>query len=118
MPMVFRMNIWYHIIMEIINLKTVSPETRKIIKKQVIRISSAYKKEGTACLREKKRGREFGEKCQLTPVQEKEIRRIRIDKSPDQMKLSFMLWTRAVARRLKIRRYCVEESWEIKTYYC
>ena len=36
------MNIWYHIIMEIINLKTVSPETRKIIKKQVI---SLIKKE-------------------------------------------------------------------------
>ncbi len=33
--MVFLTNIWYHIIIEIINLKTVSPETRKIIKKQV-----------------------------------------------------------------------------------
>ena len=127
--MVFRMNIWYHIIMEIINLKTVSPETRKIIKKQVIslikkgrkqseiadtvgispqavkRISSAYKKEGTACLKEKKRGRKFGEKRQLTPVQEKEIRRILIDKSPDQMKLSFMLWTRAAVCQLVEEKY-------------
>ncbi len=34
--MVFLTNIWYHIIIEIINLKTVkSSETRKIIKKQV-----------------------------------------------------------------------------------
>lgn len=35
--MVFLTNIWYHIIIEIINLKTVSSETRKIIKKQVNR---------------------------------------------------------------------------------
>ena len=78
--MVFQMNIWYHIIMEIINLKTVSPETRKIIKKQVIslikkgrkqseiadtvgispqavkRISSAYKKEGLHASRRKNAG--------------------------------------------------------------
>ena len=63
--------------MKTINLVTVSPETRRIIKKQVIslikkgkkqieiaetvgispqavkRISSVYKKEGTACLKEK-----------------------------------------------------------------
>lgn len=127
--MVFRMNIWYHIIMEIINLKTVSPETRKTIKKQVIslikkgrkqseiaetvgispqavkRISSAYKKEGAACLKEKKRGRKFGEKRQLTPVQEKEIRRILIDKPPDRMELSFMLWTRAAVCQLVEEKY-------------
>ena len=83
--------------MKTINLVTVSPETRRIIKKQVIslikkgkkqieiaetvgispqavkRISSAYKKAGTACLREKKRGRKLGEKRLLTSAQEQEI---------------------------------------------
>ena len=44
-------------------------------------------------------------KRQLTPVQEKEIRRILIDKSPDQMKWSFMLWTRAVVCRLVEEKY-------------
>lgn len=87
-----------------------SPETRKIIKKQVItmlkkhikhqeiadiigisnpavdNIACAYKKEGTACLKEKKRGRKLGEKRHLTPAQEKGIYNILIDKSPDQMK--------------------------------
>ena len=115
--------------MEIINLKSVSPETRKIIKKQVIslikkgkkqseiadtvcispqavkRISSAYKKEGAACLKEKKRGRKLGEKRQLTPAQEKEIRGILIDRSPDRMKLSFMLWTRAAVCQLVEEKY-------------
>ena len=83
----------YNKYMEKINLKAVSPETRKIIKKQVIsmlkkhmnhqeiaditgiskpavdKIACAYKKEGTACLKEKKRGRKAGEKRQLTSAQ-------------------------------------------------
>lgn len=115
--------------MEKINLKKLSPETRKIIKKQVIamlkkhikhqeiadmigiskpavdKIACAYKKEGTACLKEKKRGRKFGEKRQLTPAQEKEIYNILIDRSPDQMKLSFMLWTRAAVCQLVQEKY-------------
>ncbi len=35
----------------------------------------------------------------------KEIRRILIDKSPDQMKLSFMLWTRAAVCQLVEEKY-------------
>ena len=84
--------------MEKINLVKVSAETRTILKKQAIsllkkkkkhseiaetlnlslqtvdRISSAYKKEGVKCLKEKKRGRKEGEKRILSPEQEKEIR--------------------------------------------
>ncbi len=69
------------------------------------RISSVYKKEGAKCLKEKKRGRKLGEKRQLTPAQEKEIRNILIDKTPDQRKLSFMLWTRAAVRQLIQEKY-------------
>lgn len=114
----------YNKYMEKISLKAVSPETRKIIKKQVIsmlkkhmnhqeiadiigiskpavdKIACAYKKEGTECLKEKKRGRKSGEKRQLTSAQEKEIRNILIDRTPDQMKLGFMLWTRAAVCQL------------------
>lgn len=115
--------------MQTINLVTVSPETRKIIKKQVIslikkgkkqseiaetvgispqavkRISSAFKKEGTACLKEKKRGRKLGEKRLLTPAQEKEIYNILVDKSPDQMRLGSMLWTRAAVCQMVQEKY-------------
>lgn len=115
--------------MEKINLLKVSPETRKIIKQQTIqllkkhvkhkeiaetlnisiqtvdRISSAYKKEGAKCLKEKKRGRKPGEKRLLTPAQEKEVRNILIDKTPDQMKLGFMLWTRAAVCQLIQEKY-------------
>ena len=115
--------------MEKINLTKVSEETRKVIKKQVInllekkikhqeiadtldislqavrRISSVYKKEGADCLKEKKRGRKFGEKRQLSPEQEKGIQRIIIDKCPNQLKLNFMLWTRAAICRLVMDKY-------------
>lgn len=115
--------------MQTINLVKVSPETRKIIKKQVIslikkgkkqseiaetvgispqavkRISSAFKKEGTACLEEKKRGRKLGEKRLLAPGQEKEIYNILIDRTPDQMKLGSMLWTRAAVCQLIQEKY-------------
>lgn len=121
----------YNNCMEKINLKKVSPETRAVIKKQVItmlkkhikhqeiadticiskpavdKIACVYKKEGTACLKEKKRGRKLGEKRQLTSAQEKEIYHILIDKSPDQMKLSFMLWTRAAVCQLVQEKYGV-----------
>ena len=110
--------------MERINLRTVSPETRQIIKKQVIallkkgiqhseiadtigiskpavdKISAAFKAKGGACVKEKKRGRKYGEKRQLSPEQEKEIQRTIIDKYPDQMKLGFALWTRAAVKQL------------------
>ena len=115
--------------MERINLRSVSTDTRQTIKKQVIallkkgmkhseiadmigiskpavdKISKTYKAKGSACIREKKRGRKFGEKRQLTPEQENEIRQILIDRHPEQMKLSFMLWTRAAVCQLIKDKY-------------
>ena len=86
--------------METINLLKVSPETRKTIKEQAIRLHNkgkkeaeiadslnisyqavsriirAYKKEGMHSVKEKTRGRKYGEKRSLTPQQEKEILRL------------------------------------------
>lgn len=112
--------------MEKINLEKVSPETRKINKQYSFRkacqaqrdcrhtqyltsdsdrISSAYQKEGAKCLNAKKRGRKVGEKRQLTPVPEKEIQNIIIDRKPDLMKLSFMLWPCAAVCQLLQEKY-------------
>ena len=115
--------------MEKIDLRYVSRETREIIRKQVVallkkgkkhadiaedlciskiavdKISKAYKAKGSACIKEKTRGRKFGEKRLLSPGQEKEIRQILIDKNPEQMKLSFMLWTRAAVCQLIKNKY-------------
>ena len=115
--------------MEKIDLRHVSKETRETIRKQVVsllkkkmkhtdiaevlnistiavdKISTAYRAKGSACIKEKTRGRKFGEKRQLSPVQEKEIRQILIDKDPQQMKLSCMLWTRAAVCQLIKDKY-------------
>ena len=83
--------------MDTINLLKVSPETRRTIKEQTIRLHAkgkkeaeiadslnisyqavsrivrAYKKEGMHSVKEKTRGRKHGEKRTLTPQQEKEM---------------------------------------------
>lgn len=48
----------------------------------------------------KKRGRKTGEQRTLSEEQEKEIRELIRDKTPEQLKLPFMLWTRKSVRDL------------------
>ena len=115
--------------MDKINLLKVSPETRRTIKEQTIRLHAkgkkeaeiadslnisdqavsrivrAYKKEGMHSVKEKTRGRKHGEKRTLTPQQEKEIQRIIIDKCPDQVKIAACLWTRAAIQQLIKNKY-------------
>ena len=118
--------------MKTISLVNVSKETRQTIKEQVIRlhkkgmkgkviaetlnlsedavsrIVSAFKKKGMKCVNEKIRGRKLGEKRKLTPDQEKEIQKSIIDKFPDQMKLSFALWTRAAIQQLIRNKFGID----------
>lgn len=115
--------------MEKISLKSSTKEARTIVKKQIINmlkkgiqhqeiadtlsvkktyvdhISSQYRRNGKQCLSEKKRGRKKGEKRQLSPEQEKEIQSILIDKYPNQLKMNFMLWTRAAVCQLVMDKY-------------
>ena len=64
-----------------------------------------YKKNGTDAITLGKRGRREGEKRTLTSKQEKEIQRLLIDKTPDQLKLPFALWTRGAIRQLIKKDY-------------
>ena len=48
----------------------------------------------------KKRGRKPGSQKQLSDEQEKKIKRLIIDKTPDQLKLAYALWTRQSVREL------------------
>ena len=64
-----------------------------------------YKKGGKSAIRVGVRGRRTGQQRRLTEVQEAEIQRLLVDKTPDQLKLPFALWTREAIRQLIERRY-------------
>jgi len=54
------------------------------------------------------RGRRHGEKRTLTEEQEREVQKLIVDKTPDQLKFPFALWTREAVRLLMGRRYGIE----------
>ncbi len=65
----------------------------------------AYERGGMVAIKPKVRGRRHGAKRRLTAEQETAIRKLLVDKTPDQLKLPFALWTRD-AVRLMIRQQC------------
>lgn len=72
------------------------------------RVWSAYQKEGSAGIGLKQRGRPYGSNRTLSPEQEREIQKLIVDKTPDQMKLSWALWTREAICTLIKRKYKIE----------
>jgi len=109
-----------------------SPETQYEIRKQVVRLRKqgisnkavaagvgisegraskiwrSYEKEGSKAIRLGKRGRRTGEKRTLTIEQETQIKRSLIDKTPDQLKLPFALWTRDAVKLLIKERFSIK----------
>jgi transposase len=69
-----------------------------------------YAEGGEAALDGKKRGRRPGEQKALKPAQESRIRRLIVDKCPDQLKLAFALWTREAVGTLIARETGVRLS--------
>ncbi|MCC5790161.1 MAG: IS630 family transposase [Opitutales bacterium] len=66
---------------------------------------SLYRQGGEDGIRLGKRGRPAGLKRRLTPRQESAIQRAITDKTPDQLKMPFALWTRQAIGELIQRRY-------------
>lgn len=66
-----------------------------------------YQKEGKKALHVKKRGLKSGQGRLLTAEQEKEIQKMIIDKTPDQLKLPFVLWDRKAVKELIQSQYGV-----------
>ena len=56
----------------------------------------------------RKSGRTQGDGCLLTPEQAKRIRGLLIDKTPDQLKMAYALWTRQAVRELIVNETGIE----------
>ena len=74
-----------------------------------------YKEGGLRAIKEKKRGVQGGKK--ITGIQSAEVRRLIKEKMPDQLKLSFGLWTREAVQQLILEKYGIELSrWQVGRY--
>jgi len=106
-----------------------SPKTQYEIRKQVIRLRKQsisnkqvaeglgitertasgiwqkFLKEGESAIKLGRRGRRKGAQRKLTAEQEFEIKKAIIDKTPDQLKLPYALWTREAIQRLIKQQY-------------
>jgi transposase len=115
--------------MEKIDARTLTQEAQEALRKQIVRLRKAgrpnqevaeivgvsqghcsrvwsrYQKDGAKAVAKGKRGRRHGDKRTLTAEQELTIQRLLIDKSPQQLKLSFALWNRE-AVGLLIQQQC------------
>ena len=66
----------------------------------IIAAHKAYLGGGWKAVAVKRRGRRVGEGRRLTAEQERAIRRMIVEKTPDQLKLEFALWNRVAVREL------------------
>lgn len=66
---------------------------------------ATYENEGAGALVSARRGRKKGGCRNLSPAQEKEIQKVIIDKTPDQLKMPFALWTRRAVCDLVEKRF-------------
>lgn len=67
-----------------------------------------YERGGLDAIKPGKRGRRHGDKRELTAEQEVAVQKLLVDKTPDQLKLSFALWTRDAVRLAIKQMYGVD----------
>lgn len=73
----------------------------------VVRAWQAYESGGMAAVNVKKRGRRVGDQRRLDETQESAIRKLICEKTPDQLKMDFALWTRQAVCQLVRERFGV-----------
>jgi len=69
---------------------------------------TSYVRDGMKAISMKKRGRRVGACRSLSHEREKELKNLVIDKTPDQLKLPFALWTREAVKEVVRVRYGIE----------
>ena len=80
----------------------------EVSRASVVRWWRIYHRGGIRGLKLKKRGRSHGQKRRLTHEQEKSIQRMLVDKTPNQLKLPFALWTRKAVQEVIMQHHGVK----------
>ena len=75
--------------------------------KTITRWTGSHKKHGPAVFAPAKRGRRTGEQRNLSPAQERALQKMIAEKTPDQLKLAFALWTRRAVCELIGREFAI-----------
>ena len=83
-------------------------ETLGLTRSTIISAVKRYNEGGWPAVDLKKRGRKTGTGRRLTPEQESEIQQIIQDKTPDQLKMPFALWTRGAVVDLIKAKYDID----------
>jgi transposase len=78
---------------EVARLLEISKQTMSLWRKR-------YLEGGWAALKKRRRGRAVGTDRRLSKEQEQEVQKTIVDKMPDQLKMSFALWSRRAVRQL------------------
>ena len=118
--------------MEKTDIRKLSSETQYELRKQVVRLKQigrsgleisevtglspshisriwrGFQKGGSSSLKLKARGRRTGEHRILSPEQEKELKGLMIDRTPDQLKFPFALWTRRAVQVVAVKLFKVD----------
>lgn len=114
------------------DIRTLGPEAQYTLRRQVVRLkeggrSSAeiaeitgltrqsvcatwkrYQEKGLAAIKPQARGRGFGEQRRLSGEQEKELKRLMVDSTPEQLKFKFALWTRAAVNAVASKLFGID----------
>lgn len=88
-----------------------------VSERHVMAVKKVYAENGIAGIKPKTRGRKTGEKRILTPVHEREIMQIIVDKNPEQLKLKGCMWTRNNIRDLIFQKYKIDIKLSTLGYY-
>jgi len=118
--------------MENTDARTLSPQAQYELRKLIIRLRKkgmdnkqvaeivgtteshastiwrTYERDGMEAIKPKVRGRRHGAKRRLTADQETAVQKLLVDKTPDQLKLPFALWTRDAVRLVIRQRFHID----------